>query len=743
MATQSQDGFSFLQSLNVFQLETLLGLHPSTASLLETKPQKMTEAEADKTRKEAKRLALRDLKIKPPANPSRRLQAEQDPKAWLSTYFADQFSESWTADREAMLYSIIDAAKYGGDQAIAGPRGEGKTTIATRAALYLMVRGLSTFPVVIGKSQSKAQLELKDIKEQLQQNELFIDDYPEIGIPMQAVGGWSSRARMQTVSGVSTNIELAADHLAFPTIERWQLPGWPEGIEPASKGQVFYCLGIDGPVRGTKFRSKRPTLAIIDDIEDREAAFSDVTIEKNIDVIDKDIAGLGASAERIPRAMLCTIQNRKCIAYRFTDPKQAPSWKGKRYRKMVRRPDRMDLVDQYIDLRKGRSEADPDARLAFAFWRDNQATIESGCVVSNLHSFSKKQHSDGEPMELSSIQSYFNRVADVGEKAVATEIDNDPPEDAGPIGQGLTAEIVASRISGLSRRQLPANTMALTAAIDLGKYRCHWVVTAWWPGGGGVVADYGVAEVYGNDKSMDSEASEAAIYNALMAWRDELSQKKFVDATGTERKIDFCMVDSGNFTNAAYKFCRDVKGIFHPSKGWSPYRQKAANTANVIAGANLHASRQTAQGVWLYDLDTDYWKQFVHERFLTPTFDENNMLRRGSLSLYSLEGNQKHGSFAQHIAAEELVSEFKEGKGSKQYWRVQNDNNHWLDATYMAAAAGEVCGVKLIAPSEIEVQPRQTNADEPKPKKPVEQAYRHGQSRFKQRQGGWIPKRRG
>ncbi len=48
-----------------------------------------------------------------------------------------------------------------------------------------MIRGLSPFPVVIGKSQGKAQLELKAIKEQLQQNELFIADYPEIGIPME------------------------------------------------------------------------------------------------------------------------------------------------------------------------------------------------------------------------------------------------------------------------------------------------------------------------------------------------------------------------------------------------------------------------------------------------------------------------------------------------------------------------------------------------------------------------------
>jgi hypothetical protein len=733
----------WLRSLSTSDLSECLSLLPELEGLLPSKGQtkaKGTEQDRQAEYQKRKRAALRDLTIPPPADVQRRIDCEQDPKRWLNTYFGPQFSESWTADREAMLYSIIDAAKYGGDQAIAGPRGEGKTTIATRAALYLMVRGLSTFPVVIGKSQGKAQLELKDIKEQLQQNELFIADYPEIGIPMQAVGGWSSRARMQTVSGVSTNIELAADHLAFPTIERWQIPGWPSDIEPASKGQVFYCLGIDGPVRGTKFRSRRPTLAIIDDIEDREAAASDVLIEKNQEIIDQDIGGLGASAERIPRAMLCTIQNRKCIAYRFTDPKQAPSWKGKRYRKMIRRPDRMDLVEQYLDLRRGRASDDPDARVAFRFWRDNRETIEAGCIVSNPHSYSKKQHADGEAMELSSIQSYFNRVADLGEKAVATEIDNDPPESAGPIGQGLTAEIVASRISGLARRQLPANTTALTAAIDLGKYRCHWVVTAWWHGAGGVVVDYGVAEVYGTDKSMDSEASEPAIYKTLLAWRDELIQKKFVDGTGTQRQVDFCLVDSGNFTNAAYQFCREVGGIFHPSKGYSPYRQKRESNANIIAGANMHASKQSASGVWLYELDTDYWKQFVHERFLTPTFDEQNMLRRGSLSLYNLEGNQKHGSFAQHIAAEELVSEFKEGKGSKQYWCVRNDNNHWLDATYMAAAAGEACGVKLIAPSEIEVAARQV-VDKPKENKPVQSRHQHG--RKWSRPGGWVPKRRG
>jgi hypothetical protein len=167
---------------------------------------------------------------------------------------------------------------------------------------------------------------------------------------------------------------------------------------------------------------------------------------------------------------LCTIQNRKCVAFKFTDPKQKPSWKGKRYRKMIKPPDRMDLVQEYLRLRIEREEDDPDAR-----WHSGTGeTIRlrlSVIAKSAIRTVSKKPHEDGEPLELSAVQSYYNKVADLGEKAVATEIDNDPPEEVGPQGSGLTWQIVA-RLSGLDRGQLPANAECITAAIDLGKYLC-------------------------------------------------------------------------------------------------------------------------------------------------------------------------------------------------------------------------------------------------------------------------------
>lgn len=727
----------WLRSLSTSDLAKLLASHPLLASRLPSRAsEKSSKIEASDSDKMAeyqskKRAKLRDIKIFPPANPARRLDAESDPKNWLDVYFRPIFYESWTEDRIAMLYSIINAAKYGGDQAIAGPRGEGKTSIAVYAALFCMITSLSIFPVIIGKSAEKAKLELKAIKQQLQQNEMFIADYPEIGIPMEKIGAWSSRARMQTVAGRYTNIELAADHIAFPVIHRDQVEDWPSEIALASRGQVIYSLGIDGPIRGTRFKAMRPTLAVIDDIEDRKSAESEPLIEKNEEIIEKDVAGLGASSERIPRVMLCTVQNRKCNAFRFTDPKAKPSWRGKRYRKMIKRPDRMDLVEQYIEMRKNRRQDDPDAREAFRFWRDNQEILEDGCVVSNRFSFSKKLHSDGEPLELSAIHAYFNRVADVGEAAVATEIDNDPPEESGPQGNGLRPDIVQSRISGLARRQIPLNTVALTAAIDLGKYRCHWVVTAWSHGFGGVVADYGVAEVVNTDRSMTNEASEGAIYQALLNWRDELLGKEFIDTAGNKIPVQFAMVDSGTFTNAAYQFVRDVGGIFHPSKGLNPYYRKKDSTSTLIAGENLHAQKIPASKVWLYELDTNYWKQFVHERFLTPTFDDNNMLRKGSLSIFQDEA-VSHISYSQHIAAEELLTVFKEGKGLKTYWHSKSENNHWLDATYMAAAAGEACGVKLVGPSQVELQPRKVEQGE---QRRTGNSYRHG-TRFRNFRGG-------
>jgi hypothetical protein len=721
----------------VDQLELLIASHPESQTdevqaLL--RPKQWDEKTYDRERKAKQRAAGRELYIPPPKDIERRIACLQNPELLLTTYFEGTYYEPFTEDRSDMLTAIGRAAQYGGDQAIAGSRGEGKTTLAMDGAFCLMLSAMTFFPVVIGKNQDASSDELKALRERVMASELFIEDFPEIGVPLQSIGPSTANARLQTVGGKFIGMFIGTKHFALPKIEDSQLPHWPSGVSSVACGQVIGAVGIDGRIRGFKFRSHRPTLAIIDDVEDKDSVRSDEQIAKIESIIEQDIGGMGASAERISRVYLCTTLNRKCNAYKYTDRKQKPSWNGRRYRKMMKRPDRMDMVEEYIQMRKMRADDDPDARVAFRFWRDNRDVIEAGCQVSNPYSYSKKTHADGEPLELSAIQSYFNRVADVGEVSVATEIDNDPPEESGPMGNGLTPVLVASRLSGLERRQLPANTIALTAAIDLGKYRCHWVVIAWWAGGGGTIVDYGIAEVTGTDKVMNHEASEPNIYKALLQWRDELIAKEFTDATGTNRTLDMVFVDSGTFTNAAYEFVRQVGGVFKCSKGIANYRTRKQSTDKSVVYPHMHFEYLHASQIWLAELNTDYWKQFVHERFLTPTFDENNMLRKGSLSLFELPGRQTHNSFAQHICAEEYVSEFIEGKGSKQYWLPVNENNHFLDATYLACACSESVGVKLIGETpELQARPKADVKTERKKAQPRP----HGSS-FRTRPGGWV-----
>ena len=238
-----------------------------------------------------------------------------------------------------------------------------------------------------------------------------------------------------------------------------------------------------------------------------------------------------------------------------------------------------------------------------------------------------------------------------------------------------------------------------------------------------------------NAVSMNNERIDGLTARRGNGEKFEIAADLFVDATGTNRKVDKVFVDSGTFTNAAYEFCRQSRGIFYPSKGMNPFQQKTADTKNIRAGSNIYASKLDNEDVWLYHLDTDYWKQFVHERFLTATFDENNMLRRGSLSLYHSE-KSGHRNYSRHIVAEQLLREFIPGKGEKVYWDKVHEDNHWLDATYMASAASESLGIKLFSASEITVEAKQRQAAKPKVSQPKQQ--QHGQNRFRTRPGGWM-----
>jgi len=58
----------------------------------------------------------------------------------------------------------------------------------------------------------------------------------------------------------------------------------------------------------------------------------------------------------------------------------------------------------------------------------------------------------------------------------------------------------------------------------------------------------------------------------------------------------------------------------------------------------------------------------------------------------------QHLSLARHLTAERRVESYTTGRGVVVTWERIRKANHWLDALYLAAAAGWLCGARVVGP---------------------------------------------
>jgi hypothetical protein len=177
-----------------------------------------------------------------------------------------------------------------------------------------------------------------------------------------------------------------------------------------------------------------------------------------------------------------------------------------------------------------------------------------------------------------------------------------------------------------------------------------------------------------------------------------------------------CFLDSGSgrgHTAAVYEFCRRRGTPFFPSKGWSDARFRIPKAQpDKVPFEQAYAHHLIDDGVWLYNVNTEFWKKWLQQRFITNPNDEGGNRNDGSIVLFDTAGDRKrHLSFAHHIVAEEeqLVPVY--GKEHKRVWFVKNKNNHWLDASALACAGAGCIGIRLV--DRISIEPEQSSYVEP------------------------------
>ncbi len=369
-------------------------------------------------------------------------------------------------------------------------------------------------------------------------------------------------------------------------------------------------FGLDSAFRGVNIDGDRPDFVLIDDPETEESAKSDLQIADREDVIDKDIAGLAGQTSSNGDRDTDDGAKREVPQLKLTDRSIKPAHNGVRFGLVRKWPERMDLWEEYITLRRANQQAgDEYGRGAVAFYVANREAMDAGVEMLVEHFIPVEV--DNEHLVHSAIQQTFNKIADTSLEAFKSEYQNDPDPDEAPDTVGLTAGKVASRISGLLQGEKHTDTQHITVGLDIGKYYSHWVRIGWHGNRDRERARLWRDGNAGHDDGGQQAAVINALLPALLQWRIDIA------ADGLP---DFCLIDSGDYTDAIYEFVRQVGGTpFAASKGWPNGRlnMPKERTKDKIPFQECYASHLPAERLWLYNVNTEHWKQWVHERFAT------------------------------------------------------------------------------------------------------------------------------
>ena len=653
------------------------------------------KARRDLERQNKKNAASRDLILPECRDPERRQLCELDIFDWLTTYFPKAFYRPFTEQQKEIVRVILSCATDRTTQAIAAPRGSGKSVIARRVILFMILTGQLRFAVIVAATGRDARNMLKAIKADLHTNKVLLQDYPEVCVPIKEVARSPRKCALQTVAGEFTEINWQPEQIKLPTVE-----------DSRSSGAKIYARSLDGSIRGLNEDDERPDFILVDDPETRESAKSTPQIESRELTINQDISGLAVQGDPLGILMLTTVQTDICLSLKYTDPQQYPAWNGKRWRSLESWPTDKALWEEYQLIRKqNQQDGDKWGAGATEFYRERQEKMDAGAVLANPYAVP--------PGCLSALQGLWNFICDKGLDAFLTEYQNDPPQDDEATGDALTdLRIISKQWTG-EQYVMPDATQIVTATIDLGKYACHWEVNAWLANDAGFTIDYGVLEVKGTEVNGDKTQTETAIYRALSEFHDLMRSERYFTDQGELKQVNLVMVDSGEFTDAVYRFCATTAGLFVASKGFGDtYSHRP--TPEKILGNHYYMAPvvyDNHKRINLVHLDSNHWKQVAHDAWLTPTLNEDASYRAGSMCLYKTPEKSRHHTIAKHKTAEEYRETFIPGKGMKRAWFKVRANNHWGDTGYMGYVAREIVKAKQTAARRRAATPAPMNSD--------------------------------
>ena len=667
---------------------------PTMAPVSETRDDYELMKERARVRNEERSRSGRDIgDIPPVAEPERRARCGEDLELFGATYFQALFYLPFAECHRKALRKMQRAIRRGGHFAHAMPRGFGKTTLAMIACLWAILYGYRRWACLIAASSTKGEALLDMLKIWLETNPLLLADFPEVCYPIRRLERIAGRAPGQLCNGQPTRIEWGASKIVLPTI-----------AGSASSGAAISACGLKGSdIRGQLVAladgsSARPDLAVVDDPQTRESAFSTLQCDQREATLAGDVMGMAGPGRDIAVFVCVTVIAPNDLADRILDRRKHPEFQGERTQMVLAFPASEKLWQEYGRILSESLAADGDGSEATAFYRAHREEMDAGAEVAWPECFDRN--------EISGLQHAMNwMIRD--RRSFMAECQNAPERDDTKHGAALTVELVCHKINGIARAVPAVRCQHITAAIDVHDAILYWIVAAWQTDFTGFVIDYGTypqqptaffSQANPPVKLADKHRGarkEAVIVAGLGTLVDTLFAREYQREDGALFRVEKAAVDCKYETDSVKSFCRrsahgaaimPAMGYYlKPGLDWYSHFNKKPG-----GQTGYHWRIPPPEDGQRYVLgDSDHWKTWIAERLLVPAGDP------GSLTLFG-SAPREHEPFAEHCCAEER--EWRQmGDAGKWHWNQKQGrpDNHWWDALYWAAVCASLVGLTV------------------------------------------------
>ena len=614
-------------------------------------------------------------------------------RRFLEICFPKVFRLEWSQDHLDVIETLQQVIDGGGLFALAMPRGSGKTSLATRAALWAILTGRKKYVELIAGTEAAAKKIVKTLKAELFYNKELTLLFPLEMHGISQLNGNNKKAPGQLCHGKPTGVNMGTNDIVFPRHQ----------YSPVS-GAMFYATGLTGNVRGPNHQAGeesdetiRPDFVMLDDPQTRESAKSKQQTEDRIEIIEGDVFGLAGPGESMSLVMTCTVIIQDDLADHFL---KHPQWHSKRAKLLPTFPDNMSLWDQYFEVRSEGKRVDKTEDAGNEFYLKHETELERGAVAS--WPARKKVE------EFSAIQSAMHLWYQ-SPTAFAAEYNNDPL-DASQSLDVPTFNRISGKLTNLERGIVPVWATKVTIGVDVQGRCLFWVMVAWADDFTGSIINYGAwpeqSRAYYDLAAVNPTLQQASGMSQLepaLRWgldglsRAVLSQS-LIRENGGEISIGRFVVDAnwGQSTDTVYEFCRRTpfSGIVIPAHGrgvkagdnpmdcW-PKKPGETHGWNWIQtpGSNQRAIRHVI-------FDTNFWKTLLAERSMAAVGE------RGSLSMFGTRTEQ-HKMIQDHLTAETPTRTSGRGREVWEWKARPGEDNHWLDCLNMAAVGASMMGAEL------------------------------------------------